>query len=121
MKKTALKPFKRKPGVKYWPGTNIIMKSDAKPIRKISKIQSKKIQNYRKVGFENHGEVCFLCGRTKTETRLVIHHFDCKRYNDSPDNLFPLCHHEHGCMAHNHMGAKGLKELNQKILDKLNS
>ena len=87
----------------------------------MSKKQKTKIRNYCKVGFEHRGEVCFLCGRTKNQTKLVIHHFDCDRNNNEPDNLFPLCDRNFGCKAHNHMGAEGLDKVNMKILTVLSN
>lgn len=86
----------------------------------ISKKQTQKIKDYRKTGFEYWGKACLLCGRTESETRLVIHHKDKNRNNNTPTNLIPLCDRYFGCGAHNHMGTEGLAELNAKIDAKLN-
>lgn len=88
-------------------------------LKPISKKQTQKIRNYRTVGFDYWGKACLLCGRTESETRLIIHHKDKNRNNNTPDNLIPLCDRNFGCGAHNHMGTEGLSELNAKIDAKL--
>lgn len=90
-----------------------------KPLNKMSVKQRKKIKAYRELGFETRGQCCFLCGREEPWTILEIHHRDCNRNNNSPDNLFPLCNRFCGCKAHNHMGVEGLKELDEKIERKI--
>lgn len=89
------------------------------PLKPMSDKQRKKIKTYRQIGFETWGEKCFLCGRTKGQTLLVVHHRDKDRNNNTPMNLIPLCDRNFGCHAHNHMGSIGLKELNAKIDTKL--
>lgn len=81
----------------------------------ISTKQRKKISEYRHIAFLHRGRKCFLCGRAEPYTKLDVHHKDCNRNNNTPDNLFPLCNRYYGCKAHNHMGAEGLGELNAKI------
>ena len=88
-------------------------------LNSISKKQTQKIKDYRKTGFEYWGKACLLCGRTESETRLVIHHKDKNRNNNTPTNLIPLCDRNFGCGAHNHMGTEGLAQLNAKIDAKL--
>lgn len=85
------------------------------PLKSMSAKQREKIKSYRKIGFEKWGMKCFLCGRTKSQTLLVVHHYNKNRNDNSPSNLFPLCDRNFGCHAHNHMGTMGLKELNAKI------
>ena len=90
-----------------------------KPLARISAAQRKKIKEYRKKGFAHRGACCFLCGRSEPYTKLDIHHRDCNRNNNNPDNLFPLCNKYFGCRAHNHMGVEGLKALDEKIERKI--
>ena len=89
------------------------------PLKPMSKSQKEKIKNYCDIAFGDKGRKCFLCNRTESQTRLVVHHFDKNRNNNKPDNLFPLCDRNFGCHAHNHMGNEGLAELNAKIEAKL--
>lgn len=84
-------------------------------LNRMSDKQRAKIAEYRKIGFDYRGEKCFLCGRTKGQTKLDIHHRDGNRNNNSPENLYPLCNRNYGCRAHNHLGKEGLKELDAKI------
>lgn len=89
------------------------------PLKPISNKQREKIKSYRKIGFETWGMKCFLCGRTKSQTLLIVHHYSKDRNDNRPENLFPLCDRNFGCHAHAHMGNVGLKELNAKIDAKL--
>ena len=89
-----------------------------KPLKTMSAKQRAKTKDYRATAFEYRGRKCFLCGRTEPYTHLVVHHFDCNRNNNSPENLYPLCDKNFGCGAHNHMGKEGLEELNRKIREK---
>lgn len=44
--------------------------------------------DYRSRGIEAHGELCEYCGTTE---RIVVHHRDGDRSNNSVENLIPLC------------------------------
>ena len=90
-----------------------------KPMKAMSDNQRAKVKSYRAIGFGHRGKRCFLCGRGISQTLLVVHHYDCNRNNNDPDNLFPLCDRNFGCHAHNHMGKEGLAQLNKKIDEQL--
>jgi hypothetical protein len=49
---------------------------------------------YRRIGFDYHKKECIICGESKI---VAIHHYDCNRKNNSPENLIPLCptHHHY--------------------------
>lgn len=103
----------------HWAYTGKITTKPRTRLKPISKKQTQMIKDYRKTGFEYWGKACLLCGRTESETRLVIHHKDKNRNNNTPTNLIPLCDRNFGCGAHNHMGTEGLAQLNAKIDAKL--
>lgn len=119
MKRTPLKPFKRKDGVKYYPGTNIRMKDDAKPIRLMSNKTRNRIKEYRKQGFEQFGYKCFICGREDLTGKTLDLHHPYGRINGD-DLVVPLCNRFSGCKAHNHSGTdKRFYELKEQIERKL--
>ena len=119
MKRTPLKPFKRKEGVEYYPGTTIRKKADAKPIRKMSAKTVKRIKNYRADGFKKFGYKCFLCGREDPTGKTLDLHRPYGRINGD-DLVVPLCNRFSGCKAHNHNGKdKRFKDLQQLIFEKL--
>lgn len=124
MKRTPLKPFKRKEGVRYYPNSTIRVKIDkmvSKPVKRtklrpVSAKTAKRNVNYGKVArarsIEMFGiDCCFVCGVTKN---LCTHHFDKNRNNNEPENLFRLCP-----LHHDHMGSDGLKRVNDRIIEKL--
>jgi|GEM_PF-4452963 len=117
MKRTPLKPFKPKAGVKYWPGTSIRIKENVKPIRKISENWKKIWLLTRKICFDKWGKVCFLCGSVEN---IQVHHWQQTRSQNpsrrtDQTNLIPLC-----AKCHSHNGAdKRFYELKEQIERKL--
>lgn len=88
MKKSLLKPFKKKTGVKYYPGTIIRIKSDTKPIRKISKNTKAKWEKARKESFDLWKGLDALTLKPITGS-FVIHHWQ-KTRSQSPKNKFNI-------------------------------
>lgn len=80
-------------------------------LKPISKKQTQRIKDYRKIAFARWGECCFICGVTEG---LQVHHFDRRRFNNTPENLYPLCP-----IHHNHLGSIGLEEVNNRIKQRL--
>jgi hypothetical protein len=55
---------------------------------------SEERNGYRRIGFNHHKKECVVCGENKI---VAIHHFDENHFNNSPENLIPLCptHHQY--------------------------
>ncbi len=47
---------------------------------------------YRKICFDNHQKRCCICG---FDYVVEVHHMDCDKNNNNPDNLIPLCPNHH--------------------------
>ncbi len=62
-------------------------------------------KNYRLIGFRTYEAECVGCGYNHHPKVLDVHHIDCDRSNNSPDNLLiccPTCHREY------HLGLKSV-------------
>lgn len=92
-----------------------------KPMRAMSAKMKQRIAAYTDAATAKWGARCFLCGRTATQTKLVIHHMDGRKNGDNPDRMVPLCDGRCGCHAHNHngMGDPRTRELNAEIEQKM--
>lgn len=62
---------------------------------------------YRQKAFLHYGAKCSDCDETK-EHRLVVHHIDGDRHNNTLDNLIVLCH--------NHHSDRHAKKINDKTV-----
>jgi hypothetical protein len=49
-------------------------------------------KRYRKICFSHHEKKCCICG---FEHIVEVHHMDCDKNNNSPENLIPLCSNHH--------------------------
>jgi predicted restriction endonuclease len=47
---------------------------------------------YRKICFKYHSKKCCICG---FEHIVEVHHMDCNKNNNDPNNLVPLCPNHH--------------------------
>ena len=47
---------------------------------------------YRKICFKYHPKKCCICG---FDHIVEVHHMDCNKNNNNPDNLIPLCPNHH--------------------------
>jgi len=47
---------------------------------------------YRKICFKHHEKKCCICG---FEHIVEVHHMDCDKNNNTPENLIPLCSNHH--------------------------
>lgn len=47
---------------------------------------------YRKICFKHHSKKCCICG---FEHIVEVHHMDCNKQNNNPENLIPLCPNHH--------------------------
>ena len=47
---------------------------------------------YRKICFKHHPKKCCICG---FDHIVEVHHMDCNRENNNPNNLIPLCPNHH--------------------------
>lgn len=88
MKRSPLKPFKQKPGVRYYPGTSIRVKSDAKPIRKVNPDTKKKWDKARQEAFDLWKGLDALTLKPITGA-FVVHHWQ-KTRSQSPKNKFNI-------------------------------
>ena len=70
------------------------------------------ILKYRKICFENHKHECVVCGENKI---LDVHHLDQNKFNNSPENLVPLCptHHQY-------WHSRYKQEIEEKIYNYIN-
>lgn len=91
MKRSLLKPFKQKPGVKYYPGTSIRIKSDAKPIRKVNPETKKKWDKARQEAYELWKGLDALT--LQPIDLFVVHHWQKTRSQSPKDklNIYNLC------------------------------
>jgi hypothetical protein len=60
----------------------------------VGSVENRERNGYRRIGFDNHKKECVVCGESKI---VAIHHYDCNKKNNSPENLIPLCptHHQY--------------------------
>ena len=65
--------------------------------------------HYRAKCLNEKGEKCVECG---AEEEIEVHHVDGNRWNNSLDNLVPLCHE---CHAKIHQGEPEMEEWIEKI------
>lgn len=70
------------------------------------------ILKYRRICFENHKHECVICGENKI---LDVHHLDQNKFNNSPENLVPLCptHHQY-------WHSRYKQEIEEKIYNYIN-
>jgi hypothetical protein len=47
---------------------------------------------YRKICFKHHPKKCCICG---FDHIVEVHHMDCNKENNKPNNLIPLCPNHH--------------------------
>lgn len=64
---------------------------------------------YREICFENHIHACVVCGENKL---LDVHHFDGNKFNNSPENLIPIC-----ATHHNYLHSIYKDEVIDKVVD----
>ena len=64
-----------------------------------TRYKPRKDNTYRTICFRFHEKKCVVCGFDKV---VSVHHNDCNKKNNNPENLIPLCpnHHE---MIHNRL------------------
>lgn len=48
--------------------------------------------HYRKICFTHHPKKCCICG---FDLIVEVHHMDCDKSNNNPNNLIPLCPNHH--------------------------
>jgi hypothetical protein len=48
--------------------------------------------HYRKICFTHHKKECCICGFNHV---VEVHHMDCDKNNNTPNNLIPLCPNHH--------------------------
>jgi hypothetical protein len=49
-------------------------------------------KRYRKICFKHHPKKCCICG---FDHIVEVHHRDCNKNNNNPENLIPLCPNHH--------------------------
>lgn len=61
---------------------------------KTNRAKKNKLPHYKEICFKTHGKKCWVCGEKKI---VSVHHVNHKHYDDSPENLAPLCptHHQY--------------------------
>lgn len=64
---------------------------------------------YRSICFENHKHECVVCGENKL---LDVHHFDGNKFNNSAENLIPIC-----ATHHNYLHSKYRDEIIEKVIN----
>jgi len=58
--------------------------------------------HYTTICWRFHKKECIICGEDKI---VAVHHYDENHYNNSPDNLVPMCptHHQYIHSKHKHL------------------
>ena len=73
--------------------------------------------SYRYICFKYHDKKCIICGEDKV---ITVHHYDEDHYNNSPENLVPMCptHHQYMHSRHKHLISDQVDEYikNLKII-----
>jgi 5-methylcytosine-specific restriction endonuclease McrA len=79
-------------------------------VNKITEKSVMKKQNYRQRCIDQKGEKCNICGNNKN---IEVHHIDGDRYNNSVENLIPVCEECHN-KIHTHSSSE-LEEWSKKV------
>lgn len=65
--------------------------------------------SYRETCFEEHGKECHFCG---SAAGVEAHHIDGDRFNNSADNLLPVCEEHHKKI---HIGTRGFEDWYERL------